>query len=1226
MTVRLHKIKNAAHAHAYFTEKDDYYLSDKTAAQWYGEGAERLKLRGEVDPVAFDRVLKGGFGDEQVGSAGPRTVKLKDGSTKEIPGHAPGWDITFSAQKSVSVAALVNRDDRIIRAHDAAVMSALEVGAKYGVVTRQRGAGGGYEYRQADGMTVALVRHSSSRQLDCQLHTHALLMNGCIDPATGKWVSLDSRAMYSIAKEMNNEYEARMAAAGRECGYDVEWKINHSGFASATFADIPQEVCDAVSTRSREIKAWLEGKGIDPEKATPEQREEAALKTRQTKQHMPAEALHARWREQVKNVGYTPGSVPEAPKPFTEKDRIAAAKKAVATAAASITERKSRFTERELAAAATEFAQGRVTRVEIATEIARARERGDLIEVPTSVRHYAGEVETLPGMTTRQAAVIEARMLGHSAHLAASRAKLRLSELDVDTRIVEQQTATGFAFTREQRDATHSIMRDGSGLTLLQGLAGTAKTTSVLATVAKTAKEKGYQVRALAPTHSAAKTLADAIGAQAETVARFNLTGSNSIGKGDVIIIDEAGMVSAQDMEKMLAKARRMGAQVVITGDEHQHGSVGAGAAFAQMQQALPDRVAKLTDIKRQSSSELKQAVLDVLDGKPEAALGRVKVHEIKDREAAIAAVADSYMESVQAGKTCVATTLSNADRIDVNNAIQARRVSIGEVSNLREVDTLRSRDWTNAERGDAARWHVGDLAGFASEIEGGPRAGETARVVAVEENRVAVELRSGKRWAFDPATTGGADVYEPTRVRLGRGDEIVANANFSATGTDVDVQGPVHAGVELTVTKVGRGKIRGVTDDDRKVIINARGAAPVRKGDSFRIESRDGGQLQCRSGDGKRFTIDAREEVRLTNNTKMVVEDVRGDTLAAKLTNGQRVEINIAHGARIEHAYAQTSEKAQGRGEDHAVGWSRSTQRLADQKHLYVPMSRAKERFTLVTDDKRKLGEVVRKSVKSKEVALTDGATGTGTLDRLPAVSRQSFGERVAAVRGKVGVMLKDAKAKKWAKIEAQQERNDKKFLERGVDRVASSIDKRTTKSIRRIEKGFGIKENDSRFRRALDNKAQRQARDFIAEARGRNESAHAKVGDAYERALDRQAKRDAQRDGVPVERAREKIQTERLRRQESTALSRAVDLGMAVGDAFEKVVARHRARAEAKELGRASARERAQEAQAKVASGSGLPKPAVEKSAQVANRPQQNPTTEPAARPKPKSGIEMG
>jgi len=70
------KISDAGAAHHYFSEKDDYYLRDLdagSAAQWYGAGAERAGLSGEVDPDSFKAALEGRVEGRQVGDPGRHT-------------------------------------------------------------------------------------------------------------------------------------------------------------------------------------------------------------------------------------------------------------------------------------------------------------------------------------------------------------------------------------------------------------------------------------------------------------------------------------------------------------------------------------------------------------------------------------------------------------------------------------------------------------------------------------------------------------------------------------------------------------------------------------------------------------------------------------------------------------------------------------------------------------------------------------------------------------------------------------------------------------------------------------------------------------------------------------------------------------------------------------------------------------------------------------------------
>ena len=176
MVATVTRLKAAATTVHYF-EADGYYAKNdpehRKASGWYGEAAATLGLHGPVKPRRFEDILAG-----YVPGTDIRLGRLRDGEHQ----HRPGVDITFSAPKSVSLEALVyaapRTGARVVKAHDEAVRATLGFVETELLQTRSYDPATGRRPRvEADGMAAATFRHLASRNLDPQLHTHAVVAN-----------------------------------------------------------------------------------------------------------------------------------------------------------------------------------------------------------------------------------------------------------------------------------------------------------------------------------------------------------------------------------------------------------------------------------------------------------------------------------------------------------------------------------------------------------------------------------------------------------------------------------------------------------------------------------------------------------------------------------------------------------------------------------------------------------------------------------------------------------------------------------------------------------------------------------------------------------------------------------------------------------------------------------------------------------------------------------------
>ena len=196
-------------------------VDHREASAWAGRGAAGLGLEGPVDPDTFRAVLEGHVPD----GSGKRLGRV--GKDQGTPGsgefhHRPGRDLTFSAPKSVSLAALVGGDARVIDAHDRAVGRALDWFERNAAETRMKDPETGRMARTGGQKTViATFRHDASRNLDPALHTHSVIAN-MVRGEDGKWRTMANERLYASKMLLGALYRNELAGELAKLGYGIE--------------------------------------------------------------------------------------------------------------------------------------------------------------------------------------------------------------------------------------------------------------------------------------------------------------------------------------------------------------------------------------------------------------------------------------------------------------------------------------------------------------------------------------------------------------------------------------------------------------------------------------------------------------------------------------------------------------------------------------------------------------------------------------------------------------------------------------------------------------------------------------------------------------------------------------------------------------------------------------------------------------------------------------------
>lgn len=253
----------------YYKEGSD---EGKQVATWFGKAADELGLNGFIDDKQFAQFLDGESPD------GELMGRHINGERK----HRPGIDLTFSASKSASVAAFVIGDQRIIDAHDAAVRTAMKVVEERFVKTRFQ-QDGEIITKNAEGIIAGIYRHDTSRALDPNLHSHAVITN-ISKNEEGGYTAIRNEDIYNNRKLITEIYRSDFENNMREHGIATE----RGRYGEVNISGIPQEVTEAFSKRRQEILKAMEGKGIE---YSPETASKAALATRAVK-HKDLDRMH----------------------------------------------------------------------------------------------------------------------------------------------------------------------------------------------------------------------------------------------------------------------------------------------------------------------------------------------------------------------------------------------------------------------------------------------------------------------------------------------------------------------------------------------------------------------------------------------------------------------------------------------------------------------------------------------------------------------------------------------------------------------------------------------------------------------------------------------------------------------------------------------------------------------------------------------------------------------
>ena len=703
--------------------REDYFAGHgEEPGCWVGRGAGAIGLAGEVSPEQLSKLFGEGrhpltgdalgrpFAGAGAGKGGAEAGKERQGGVGQVAGYA----LSFSPPKSVSLLWGLAEDAvsaQVRAGHDAAVRAALEFLQDHAAFTR-RGHAGAVQ-ADTDGWVAAAFTHRTSRARDPQLHTHVLVSTKVRASTDGAWLALDGRELYEVQKAAGLLYKACLRAE-LAAGLGVSWgAVDANG--AAEIMGVPAGLVEHFSARRAQVEARASeivrkketalGRSLGAsERAAAYQLAAYQSRAAKAKAGDATAELRERWyREAVacehspddwvaavlggtaansRRAGRGPGgagspgawraelveALERRRSTWGRADVVEALAVRIAPQAACDAGTVRRLVER-----ATDALLGGPDIVALAPTAPTEAPAPDVLRrrdgCEPAVRHGAARYTTARSWQAEQA-VLEAVGAGREAGVAV-----------VPGATVEAALG-GAGLGADQADAVRRLCMGGEQVAVMVGPAGSGKSKSLGAARAAW-QVAGLAVRGVAPSAVAAGVLAGQAGVPSETLAKFLLdarAGRARLGRGEVVICDEASMVGTRDLSALVGLVGRAGAKLVLVGDHLQLGAVEAGGLFRLL--VADAKTAELSGVHRFSdpweavaSRRLRQGDASVLAEYEDH--GRVLAG---DRKEALNAAHEVWRKARADGRSVVVMAADHATVDALAMRARASRAALGEV------------------------------------------------------------------------------------------------------------------------------------------------------------------------------------------------------------------------------------------------------------------------------------------------------------------------------------------------------------------------------------------------------------------------------------------------------------------------------------------------------------------------------------------------------------------
>lgn len=790
-------IGSATQASHYFFNRDDYYSKEgelyERPSEWYGKGAELLDLKGTVDKKQFHELLAGKLPNgEQIGL-------MKNGTIK----HRSGFDLTFSAPKSWSIANYETKDpifDKLFEQSVKYTLDLIERDCAMANVYKNKA-----QHMEKTGNIVASLHfHRLSRELDPHDHIHSVVKN-MTQRTDGSWRALKSddpkkmqhqysegfferintrKKDYGAIQRMYNAYLAVDAGFAIERTGDTFWELKH----------VSKEKIAEFSTRREQILNDMELAGTSGGKAA----SVSNLRTRIAKFNLSRDEIAsginarlAKFHEKITMESLKQNSIINSNTLASEQEE---AKIAIAYAINHLSEIAPSFSTAKLLACAMQHSFAKASVTSLLAAINKAKELGTI----NILEKINGDIAYVSNKNIN----IEKQILANYAASANSDRGIVKS----DNKFNKWQKKFASDLNAEQKDALASVLRSNDRVNAIDGYDNSDKN-KLIEILSKVTSKSWYNPIVLTISKKEAQDLCDAKNINAKTVASYlktvEIKENKNHGKinqdGEVLIIDGSHRLNSKQHAELGRIAANNKARIIHLYDSRQPENFQPGNAM----QLLKDtglNIAKLTT-----------AIKSIMPN--DVAIKAESDDKVRHQNL----VTDYLAYKLNASNEKVQIVTQNKDsanelNIMVQQALKAQNLLGREFTNA----VYKQRYLTTAQTKLAGQYRAGDLVTFSKSYASlDVKKDQYYKIDAIDKHNNVVSLELGdKKIKWDPNKVAGGregvvKTYEIAQMKFYEHDKVFLQQDFK--------EYKLFKGQDLKIGKVSDDKIELITSSGKQ-------------------------------------------------------------------------------------------------------------------------------------------------------------------------------------------------------------------------------------------------------------------------------------------------------------------------------------------------------------------------------------------------------------------------